>query len=109
MCVARAAEQFVRRADAVDADVGEPADVERGGAGQMIDVDGGVRLLADVLQQPVFKDERGADVVETGDGVVFACAYARSSTRSFVFLLSQVSQRMGLKILHHPKNDVSFY
>ena len=27
----------------------------------------------------------------------------------FCFLLSQVSQRMGLKILHHPQNDVSFY
>ena len=27
----------------------------------------------------------------------------------FCFLLSQVSQRMELKILHHPKNDVSFY
>ena len=25
------------------------------------------------------------------------------------FLLSQVSQRMGLKMLHHPQNDVSFY
>ena len=24
-------------------------------------------------------------------------------------MLSQVSQRMELKILHHPKNDVSFY
>ena len=39
----------------------------------------------------------------------YARAYARSRTRSFVFLLSQVSQRMGLKILHHPKYDVSFY
>ena len=39
----------------------------------------------------------------------YARAYSRSRTRSFVFLLSQVSQRMGLKILHHPKNDVSFY
>ena len=38
-----------------------------------------------------------------------ARVYALSRTRSFVFLLSQVSQRMGLKILHHPKNDVSFY
>ena len=73
MRVARAAKQFVRRADAVDADVGEQADVERGGAGRVIDVDGGVRLLADVLQQPVFKDERGADIVEIGDGVVFVC------------------------------------
>ena len=27
----------------------------------------------------------------------------------FCFLLSQVSQRMELKILHHPQNDVSFY
>ena len=50
-----------------------------------------------------------------GDGWVlaercsYARVYARSRTRSFVFLLSQVSQRMGLKILHHPKNDVSFY
>ena len=40
---------------------------------------------------------------------VRARAYARSRTRSFVFLLSQVSQRMELKILHHPQNDVSFY
>ena len=40
---------------------------------------------------------------------VRARVYARSRTRSLVFLLSQVSQRMGLKILHHPKNDVSFY
>ena len=40
---------------------------------------------------------------------VFARVYARSRTRSFVFLLSQVSQRMGLKMLHHPQNDVSFY
>ena len=39
----------------------------------------------------------------------YARAYERSRTRSFDFLLSQVSQRMGLKILHHPKNDVSFY
>ena len=39
----------------------------------------------------------------------YARAYARSRTRSFVFLLSQVSQRMESKILHHPKNDVSFY
>ena len=38
----------------------------------------------------------------------YARAYARSRTRSFVFLLSQVSQRMELKILHHPKNYVSF-
>ena len=40
---------------------------------------------------------------------VFARVYARSRTRSFVFLLSQVSQRMELRILHHPQNDVSFY
>ena len=39
---------------------------------------------------------------------VLARVYARSRTRSFVFLLSQVSQWMGLKILHHPQNDVSF-
>ena len=39
----------------------------------------------------------------------YARAYERSRTRSFDFLLSQVSQRMELKILHHPKNDVSFY
>ena len=39
----------------------------------------------------------------------YARVYTRSRTRSFVFLLSQVSQRMGLKMLHHPKNDVSFY
>ena len=50
-----------------------------------------------------------------GDGWVlaercsYARVYARSRTRSFVFLLSQVSQRMGLKMLHHPQNDVSFY
>ena len=52
--------------------------------------------------------------MDEGDGWVLAegvltRAYARSRTRSFVFLLSQVSQRMELKILHHPKNDVSFY
>ena len=40
---------------------------------------------------------------------VRARVYARSRTRSFVFLLSQVSQWMGLKILHYFKNDVSFY
>ena len=39
----------------------------------------------------------------------YARAYERSRTRSFDFLLSQVSQRMGLKMLHHPQNDVSFY
>ena len=39
----------------------------------------------------------------------YARVYARSRPTSFVFLLSQVSQRMELKILHHPKNDVSFY
>ena len=39
----------------------------------------------------------------------YARAYSRSRTRSFVFLLSQVSQRMELRIRHHPKNDVSFY
>ena len=39
----------------------------------------------------------------------YARVYARSRARSFDFLLSQVSQRMELKILHHPKNDVSFY
>ena len=39
----------------------------------------------------------------------YARAYARSRTRSFVFLLSQVSQRMELRILHQTKNDVSFY
>ena len=39
----------------------------------------------------------------------YARAYARSRTRSFVFLLSQVSQRMRSKILHHPQKDVSFY
>ena len=38
-----------------------------------------------------------------------ARVYARSRTRIFDFLLSQVSQRMGLKILHQTKNDVSFY
>ena len=42
-------------------------------------------------------------------GYVFTRAYARSRPTSFVFLLSQVSQRMELKILHHPQNDVSFY
>ena len=40
---------------------------------------------------------------------ILARAYARSRPTSFDFLLSQVSQRMELKILHHPKNDVSFY
>ena len=39
----------------------------------------------------------------------YAREYARSRPRSFDFLLSQVSQRMESKILHHPKNDVSFY
>ena len=40
---------------------------------------------------------------------VLTRAYTRSRPRSFDFLLSQVSQRMESKILHHPKNDVSFY
>ena len=39
----------------------------------------------------------------------YARVYARSRPTSFIFLLSQVSQRMELKILHHPQNDVSFY
>ena len=39
----------------------------------------------------------------------YARAYARYHTGVLFFLLSQVSQRMELKILHHPKNDVSFY
>ena len=39
---------------------------------------------------------------------ILARAYARSRTRNFVFLLSQVSQRVGLNILHYFKNDVSF-
>ena len=48
-------------------------------------------------------------VGRAGGRCSYARAYARSRTRSFDFLLSQVSQRMELKILHHPKNDVSFY
>ena len=44
-------------------------------------------------------------------GVDRRCSYARAYTRSRTrsFLLSQVSQWMELKILHHPQNDVSFY
>ena len=49
------------------------------------------------------------DAGRAGGRCAYARAYARSRTRSFVFLLSQVSQRMGLRILHYFKNDVWFY
>ena len=48
------------------------------------------------------------DAGRAGGRCAYARAYARSRTRSFVFLLSQVSQRMGLRILHYFKNDVWF-
>ena len=47
--------------------------------------------------------------LDIGRRCSYARVYARSRTRSFVFLLSQVSQRMGLKMLHHQKNNISFY
>ena len=50
MGVAGLLEVWLLRADAVDVDVGELADVERGGAGNVVDVDGGVRLLWVLLQ-----------------------------------------------------------
>ena len=45
MGVAGLLEVWLLWADAVDVDVGELADVERGAAGDVVDVDGGVRLL----------------------------------------------------------------
>ena len=50
MGVAGAVKQFVLGADAVDVDVGEWADVEGGGADEVVDVDGGVGVVLDVLQ-----------------------------------------------------------
>ena len=44
MGVAGLLEVWLLRADAVDVNVGECANVERGAAGDVVDVDGGVRL-----------------------------------------------------------------
>ena len=63
------------------------------------------------------RDSEGwrSGLIELGDGWVLAeGVLTRACMRAPVlgvlfFLLSQVSQRMGLKMLHHPQNDVSFY
>ena len=66
---------------------------------------------------------RGGDSEGWGGGLVgligwgggcIGRRFSRARMRALVlgvlfFLLSQVSQRMELKILHHPKNDASFY
>ena len=50
MGVAGLLEVWLLRADAVDVNVGECANVERGTAGDVVDVDGGAGLLLVLLQ-----------------------------------------------------------
>ena len=79
-----------------------------------------VSLLMNISSQVnVFVDwvRKGVefDLIEWGDGLgLTEGVLTRARICALVlgvlfFLLSQVSQRMGLKILHHPKNDASFY
>ena len=72
MRINRLPEQGQRRADGMHGNMGKAADIQRCGAGQVIDVKSGVGHGLDLGEQIVFKNQIAINVIGIADAVVFA-------------------------------------